>query len=63
MKTTRQKLFNNLSQQLKNPSKESLTTLYHHVHSMKLGEDYIYKTEQDFQGLINYLNQQAQYAM
>lgn len=63
MKTTRQKLFNHLSQQLINPSKESLTTLYHHVYSMKLGEDYIYKTEKDFQGLINFLNTQTQYAI
>ncbi len=63
MKTTRQKLFNNLSQQLINPSKESLTTLYHHVHSMKLGEDFIYKTEEDFKGLINFLNQTKQYSL
>jgi len=63
MKATRQKLFDQLSQQLTNPSKESLTTLYHHVYSMKLGEDYIYKTEDDFKGLINYLNKQVQFAI
>ncbi|RKD85114.1 hypothetical protein [Mangrovibacterium diazotrophicum] len=63
MKTVRQKLFNNLCEKLTNPSKENVTTLYHHVHSMKLSEEYIFKTEQDFQGLINFLNQRADFAI
>lgn len=63
MKAKRTQLFKQLSEQLTNQSKENITTLYHHVHSMKLGEDYIYKTEKDFQGLINYLNQTPEYTL
>ncbi|PTN08182.1 hypothetical protein [Mangrovibacterium marinum] len=56
MKTTRQQLYKALCLKLTTASPQALTTLYHHVHSLKLGEEYIFKTEQDFRGLLQFLN-------
>ena len=55
-KAQRTELYNKMEAQLKFPTKENKTTLYHHIHTMRLSDEYIFKTEQDLAGLLDFLN-------
>ena len=57
-KKQRDNLFQVSKKLLNHPSKQSMTTLYHHIYSMKLTDEYIFKNEADLRPLINYLNTQ-----
>ena len=55
-KTYRDKLFRALREKIKSTDQQAITTLYHHIYSMKLGDDYIFNTENELEGIIAYLN-------
>lgn len=55
-KTQRAELYTKMEAKLKFPTRENCNTLYHHIHTMRLGEDYIFNTEADLAGLLDYLN-------
>lgn len=55
-KTYRDKLFHALREKIESADKLAITTLYHHIYSMKLGDDYIFNTENELEGIIAYLN-------
>ncbi len=52
----REQLFQKTKVQLLNQTQEKISILYHHIHSMKLGDEYIFKNESELQGIIQFLN-------
>lgn len=52
----REQLFLKTKSQIQNQTKEKISVLYHHIHSMKLGDEYIFKNETELQGIIQFLN-------
>ena len=56
-KKQRNELYKLAEAKLKFPTAANRTTLYHHIHSMRLSDnEYIFKTEEDLNGLLNFLN-------
>ncbi len=52
----RERIFQFFSNLILVPSPYKLTTLFHHVYSLKLGDDYVLKSEEQFMDLIRFLN-------
>lgn len=63
-KKDRDQLYRTMESRLKFPTSANKTTLYHHIHSMILSGEYIFKSEADLSGLMNFLNGvEAEYEM
>ena len=52
----RDRIFQFLSNLIVAPSPYKMTILFHHVYSLKLGDDYVLKSEEQFTDLIRFLN-------
>ena len=52
----RDELYNELIMQIKVPSPLKMSLLFHHVYSLKLGDDFIFDTLEDLSELVNSLN-------
>jgi tRNA nucleotidyltransferase/poly(A) polymerase len=55
-KDERERIFQNLSKLIVAPTPYKSTTLFHHVHSLKLGDEYVFKSEEQFIDLVRFLN-------
>lgn len=52
----RQQLFEEAMNQIQMPDEYQRTILFHHVFSLKLGEDYIINDLNQLKGLVNFFN-------
>ncbi|MFV0376251.1 MAG: hypothetical protein ACK5JD_02990 [Mangrovibacterium sp.] len=59
-KAQRTELYQKMEAKLKFPTRENCNTLYHHIHTMRLGDDYIFNTEADLAGLLEFLNAETE---
>lgn len=52
----RDQLFNELIMEIEIPSPLKTSLLFHHVYSLKLGDDFIFDTKEDLSELVQSLN-------
>jgi|GEM_PF-7084051 hypothetical protein len=42
--------------ELTSPNAQKVSLLFHHIYSLKLGDEYLINSEEDIKGLVDFLN-------